>query len=170
MEQVVIVNEAPRVRRSSSQKSDKSRKDKRDSSTHSYIRRRSSSREKDGEEMVEVRMVKKMDRIDSLPTTWIQSLKTCLRECYVYRRSLANLRRSSKIASPKSGKVREDSILHFNCLYIFFPITAQLTHIHSPNIFVSSNPITPRCFHSLHIWSFGTRVRKGSAHHLQEAQ
>lgn len=68
-EQIIIVQDPPRKHRSSSQRSDRSNRDRRDSSTHSYTRRRSSSRGKDGEETGEgMRMVKKMDRIDSIPT------------------------------------------------------------------------------------------------------
>lgn len=65
---VIIIQDPPRKHRSSSQRSDRSNRDRRDSSTHSYVRRRSSSRGKEGEETGErIRLVKKMDRIDSIP-------------------------------------------------------------------------------------------------------
>lgn len=49
-EEQVIILEPSRRHRSSSQRSDRSNRDRRDSSTHSYIRRRSSSRGQEGEE------------------------------------------------------------------------------------------------------------------------
>lgn len=68
-EQVIVVHDPPRRHRSSSRRSDRSNKDRRDSSTHSYTRLRSSSRGKEEEDTGErVRMVKRMDRIDSIPT------------------------------------------------------------------------------------------------------
>lgn len=69
VEQVLFIQETPRLHRSSSQRSDRSNKERRDPSTHSYTRRRSLSRGRQGgEETVEwVRMVNKMDRIDSIP-------------------------------------------------------------------------------------------------------
>lgn len=63
-EQVIFIQGPPRRRRSSIRRSDRSNKDRRDSSTHSYVRTRSSS----GEETSGRRKhVNKMDRIDSIP-------------------------------------------------------------------------------------------------------
>lgn len=66
-EQVIIIQDSPRRHRSSSRHSDRSNKDRRDSSTHSYVRTRSSSGGQEKEGKIGRRIVDKMDRIDSIP-------------------------------------------------------------------------------------------------------
>lgn len=68
-EPVIILEGPPRPHRSSSRRSDRSNRESRDSSTHSYTRRRSPSGGQEGEEPAgRRRMITKMDRIDSIPT------------------------------------------------------------------------------------------------------
>ena len=64
-EQIIVVKDPPRRHRSSSRHLNRS---DRDSSTHSYVRLRSSSEGQQGEDTVgRRRMITKMDRIDSIP-------------------------------------------------------------------------------------------------------